>query len=249
MRSPGSPPPSGNGRVAAPVDYELKFLLAEPVAGEIEAWARDRLAVDRHADPALGRQYRTTTLYLDTPALDVLHALPGFRRRKYRLRRYGREPRLYLERKIRRGDAVRKRRVAVPEEALATLAGGEAAHGGAEGDAWFRSEIAQRTLGPAATITYLRTAFEGGDGPGPRRLTLDRAIRGARTRDWKVATPDPGLELGEGVVICELKFRGALPAPFRDLIAAFKLKPAAASKYRRLMRAALGAAGGSVADG
>src|SRR5205807_186635 len=67
--------------------FELKFLLDEPLARAVEDQVRGRLPLDTHADPALGGAYRTTTLYLDTAALDLFHRMPSFKRRKYRLHR------------------------------------------------------------------------------------------------------------------------------------------------------------------
>src|SRR5207302_7532649 len=96
--------------------YELKFLLDETRAQEVEAWARLRLALDPHGDPALGGAYRTTSLYFDTPELDVYHRSPSYRRRKFRVRRYGSAPLAFLERKAKWGDRVAKRRTSVPEE-------------------------------------------------------------------------------------------------------------------------------------
>src|SRR5262245_16404917 len=41
--------------------FELKFLLTESQARQIEDWARQRLALDPHGDPALGGAYQTTS--------------------------------------------------------------------------------------------------------------------------------------------------------------------------------------------
>src|SRR5947209_4475248 len=90
--------------------YELKFVLPEAAAGEVEAWARRRLAPDPH-----GRNgtYSTTSLYCDTSGWDVYHRSAGYRRSKYRVRRYGAAPDVHLERKKKRGDKVRKHRDAL----------------------------------------------------------------------------------------------------------------------------------------
>ena len=66
--------------------FELKFLLPADRAGFVESWARRWLRPDPHG---LGGAYRILSLYCDTPGLDVYHRAPGYRRRKYRLRRYG----------------------------------------------------------------------------------------------------------------------------------------------------------------
>ncbi len=52
-----SPSLSARGGGAGPA-YELKFLLDEERGRAVEAWARRRLALDPHGDPALGGAYR-----------------------------------------------------------------------------------------------------------------------------------------------------------------------------------------------
>src|SRR5438093_5222453 len=92
--SPSLLPPSPEGPA-----YEMKFLLDTDQVGRVEAWAARHMLPDPHADPALGNAYRTLSLYLDTPALDVYHRVKPYRRRKFRIRRYSEEAIVYLERK------------------------------------------------------------------------------------------------------------------------------------------------------
>jgi hypothetical protein len=109
------------------------------MADQAIAWARGHLAPDPHADPALGDGYRITTLYFDTLALDVFHRQGPDRRRKYRVRRYGSEVLLYLERKLKSGERVRKYRSAIPEAELSLLSD-ERADPEWSGD-WFRRRV------------------------------------------------------------------------------------------------------------
>jgi hypothetical protein len=210
--------------------YELKFLLNLEQAREVEAWAQRRLALDPHGDPALGGAYGTTSLYCDTPELDVYHRSPTYRRRKFRVRRYGSAPWAFLERKARWGDRVAKRRTAIPDEELALLAHPMSAvtwpgH-------WFHRRLLRRRLLPACRIVYQRTAYAGTSYEGPLRLTLDRHILGSLTEEWSLAPPRRGLPLLSGQLILEFKFRLALPAPFKELVQALRLSPCAVSKYR-----------------
>src|SRR5262249_22260166 len=99
--------------------FELKFLVDEDRARAAEAWARHHLVPDPPGDPALGGASGTTSLYFDTPELDVYHRSPKYRRRKYRVRRYGAEPWTFLERKSKWGDRVAKRRSRVHEAEVA----------------------------------------------------------------------------------------------------------------------------------
>ncbi len=210
--------------------YELKFLLDEARAQEVEAWARRRLALDPHGDPALGGAYRTASLYFDTPELDVYYRSPSYKRRKFRVRRYGAAPEVFLERKSKSGDRVAKRRAAVPEEELPLLAHPLSlltwpGH-------WFHRCLLRRRLRPACRIVYQRTAYVGSCPEGPLRLTLDRRVRGLLTDDWGLGPFEGGLPLLAGRVILELKFRSALPAPFKEVVRDMGLSPSAVSKYR-----------------
>jgi hypothetical protein len=218
--------------------YELKFLLSEDQARDVEAWARRHLARDAHADPALGGAYRTTSLYCDTPDWDVYRRVGSHRRRKFRLRRYGQEARVFLERKAKAGDRVRKRRTDVPEAELARLAHPFAVLGW-PGD-WFHRRLLARRLRPTCRVGYERTAYVGAGPDGPLRLTLDRHLRGAPADAWSLALPEDGRPLPAGGVICEFKYRLALPALFKGLIQEMGLSPRPVSKYRLCVQACAG---------
>src|SRR5262245_60244966 len=142
-------PPSLTARRDA---YELKFLVTALEAARIEAWARKLLLPDPHG---LKGTYQTTTLYLDTAFFDVYHKRPGYRRNKYRVRRYGGGELVHLERKKRQGDRVRKRREMLPLLELARLSDPDGA------GTWFGQRIGERGLRPVCWVTYARTAFVG----------------------------------------------------------------------------------------
>lgn len=217
------------GRVRAPA-YELKFLLDEGQAREVEAWARHRLVLDPHGEPALDGAYRTLSLYCDTPELDVYHRTPSYKRRKYRMRRYGSMSWAFLERKTKQGDRVAKRRTPVPEEELPLLA-----HPMSLVDwsgHWFHRRLLARRLLPACRIAYQRVAYVGSCAEGPLRLTLDRHVRGILTDEWRLTPFESGLPLLTGQVILEFKFRSALPALFKELVREMRLSPSTVSKYR-----------------
>jgi hypothetical protein len=244
---PGFASPSLAAADAEGPAFELKFLLDEARAQEVEVWARVRLALDPHGDPALGGAYLTTSLYFDTPGLDVYHRSPGYKRRKFRLRRYGAAPWAFLERKSKWGDRVRKRRTPLPDEELALLAHPMSVvtwpgH-------WFHRSLLARRLVPACRVSYQRTAYVGACAAGPLRLTLDRRVRGASASDWGLAPPEGALPLLRGQAILELKFHSALPGPFRELVEGMRLSPSGVSKYRRGREAwGLSAPGREAAD-
>jgi hypothetical protein len=225
----------GNGEAPA---YELKFLLDEAAARQIEGWARSQLAPDPHGEAALGGAYRTTSLYSDTPELAVYNRMASYRRRKFRVRRYGDHPGLFLERKSRWGDRVAKRRTAIHPVELAFLAEPDSDANWA--GHWFHRRLTARRLGPACRVAYTRLAFVGVCPESPLRLTLDRELYGVLAQGWSLAPVENGLPLLNGKVIVEFKYRLALPLPFKELVADLRLTPAVVSKYR-LCREAWGA--------
>jgi hypothetical protein len=214
--------------------FELKFLVTPGQALAIEERARRLLVLDPHADPALGGAYETTTLYLDTSDRSILHRLAPARRRKHRLRRYGAAEAIFLERKTRWNDRVRKRRTAILQEELLLLPGPLsqptwAAH-------WFQRQTQARRLEPTCLLTYERLAYVGLHAGQPMRLTFDRNLRGELARGWSVPPVEATEALLPDRVICELKFRLTLPPLFRDIVQEFQLMPGAVSKYRIFMQ-------------
>jgi hypothetical protein len=162
--------------------------------------------------------------------LDVYRRSPSYKRRKFRVRRYGEANWVFLERKTKRGDRVAKRRVAVPEDELAALTQ-PLCLADWPGN-WFHQRLYQRRLQPACLVRYRRLAY-GGCGPeGPLRLTLDRRLHGLPAHEWTLPAFGGGLPLLTGQVILEFKFRAALPTPFKELVRSMQLRPCAVSKYR-----------------
>jgi hypothetical protein len=207
--------------------YEVKFRLTAGQAEAAETWARKRLTPDPHGADGV---YCTTSLYLDTPFLDIYHKTPGYRRSKYRLRRYGSQEWVHLERKTRRGDRVRKHRdrIALADVPL-LLDGG--------GGVWFGPRIRQRLLRPVCWISYTRTAFLSVASGGSVRLTLDRDVMGATASGWTVPDRVDGRPLLPGEAILELKFRASLPVLFHELLAVLPSRLAGVSKYGRCVEA------------
>jgi hypothetical protein len=210
--------------------YELKFLLASEPAADIETWARAHLTNDPFGDPKLEGAYRTSTLYLDTIGLDVYHRSPWYRRRKLRIRRYNADPDVYFEQKSRSADRVRKQRSRVPLPEIAML--GEQRALATWPGAWFHGRVLVKSLLPSALVTYRRNAYVGHCAEGPLRLTIDREIVGSLAHAWQWPDVVHNQRLLTAQVIVELKFLGALPQPFKDMVRDFRLSPAVVSKYR-----------------
>jgi hypothetical protein len=226
--------------------FELKFLLPHAIARQVQHWATQNMLPDPFANPRLGGAYLTTTLYLDTPQRDVFYRADGHRRRKFRLRRYGIEPRVYLERKTRGNDRVKKRRSEVPLHELHARLSLPPASVEPEPEAWpgewFCTRVEKRGLRPACVLSYHRTAFVQPSAEGTLRLTLDRDIRGSVTANWDLTPLAEGHRILPDHTICEFKFRGALPNLFKEVILNSHLEARGVSKYRQMMIAAGAAA-------
>jgi hypothetical protein len=207
---------------------ELKFVVTPEIAGEIRQWSRGALAADPHAGGEFGDVYATTSLYFDTPGLDVYHRRGSFKRSKYRIRRYGTEDVVFLERKLRTGARLSKRRTSVSLASLPML-------GGAPDPTWpgfwFQQRIELRRLRPTCQVSYTRVARVGTNGGGAARLTLDLDIRVHASLAEAFATASD-VEVLPAQGILELKFGRDVPEVFARLVETFALTPLIMSKYR-----------------
>jgi hypothetical protein len=215
--------------------YEMKFLLPFAQAEEVEKWARHHLSPDPHAENAQDGTYRVHSLYFDTDAFDVYHQADSYRKRKFRLRRYGDEPTTYLERKSKARGQVSKRRTAIHPEELDRLQ--KPTVDEAWDGSWFHERIVEQQLKPRCLHRYDRTAYMGTCDDGPIRLTLDRNIRCAPVEGYHFTADIPSIPLLPEEVILELKFPVAMPVLFKRLVQEQRLNPTGVSKYRRSVEA------------
>jgi hypothetical protein len=208
------------------LNREVKFLAPCGQGAELREWARARFRPDPNAETEGGDGYRVTSLYFDTENYDVFHRRGSFGRSKHRIRRYGSSDCVFLERKLRTGDVVVKRRSLISLDELELLDRRECELGW-EGE-WFHRRLAVRRLKPVCQISYHRTALEA----GPLRLTMDSNIGVLRGGGIGFYASRHAVRLLEKQVIVELKYAGELPGPFREMIEEFRLAPQAVSKYR-----------------
>lgn len=208
---------------------EIKFLVDNELGERVRTWARDRLPPDPHGSGPDGDQYRITSVYLDTDDFDVFHRRGSYGRSKYRIRRYEHDGAVFVERKLRTGSLLAKRRTPVVVNALPSLGNG----GPPAGDPaqWFHRRLTLRRLAPSCQVSYLRTARVAATPSGPVRLTIDEAIRALPTSTYGFVDGE-GRPLLTDRMILELKYSGYMPALFRELVEEFVLAPGAASKYR-----------------
>ncbi len=220
--------------------YEIKFLIGEDSAAQVRDWARVNMSRDPVAACDEREMYQVHTVYLDTPTLGVFGRAGALRTRKYRLRRYGSEDTVWLERKAKVRGRVKKRRTAISEEQLACLY--DSAPPPYWPGQWFRRRVQLRQLQPVCSVTYERFARIGLTPEGPIRLTLDRAIGGCGLQPTEATGWDvPRSSLDElqrlsGLCILELKYPTSLPALFKGVMSDFTLSPLKVSKFRTCMQ-------------
>lgn len=221
----------------SPPAHEVKFVLSDEQAWRVEHQLQAVLIPDPHTQLTNSNGvYCTTTVYCDTPGLDIFHRHSGFTRRKYRVRRYGLAESLFLEQKTKDETQVQKRRTIIPQEELARLQSTNSDFDWEGG--WFHESVTSLHLAPVLAVMYDRTAYVGQSLDGPLRLTFDRSIRAVSTTHWGVAPFSGGHAIMADRVICEFKFRGPLPSVFKAVMARERLSPASASKYRMGLQAA-----------
>jgi hypothetical protein len=226
----------------------VKFVVDDAAGAKIREWARIHMAPDPHGTGAFGDEYHTTSLYFDTDTWDVFHRRGSFGRSKYRVRRYGEAPSVFLERKLRKPGILVKRRTIVGLNTLDRLVA--PAPDAEWPGAWFRGRLLLRQMKPVCLVSYSRMARTIATDDGPARLTLDDDVRvlghtglyawprkregSAREPGPLLSTfePDAGRPVLEGQIILELKYRHQLPAILKHLVEEFGLAPQRASKYR-----------------
>jgi hypothetical protein len=224
--------PTGEPRAFA---TEIKFVVTAPVAQGIRDWARSHLSGDPNGGGPFGDDYRTTSLYFDTDQFDVFHRRGSYGRAKYRIRRYGDDPAVYLERKMKTRGYLHKRRSVVRIDALDQLnIATPVAHDW--NGYWFHRRLMRRRLHPVCEITYARTARMALTNDGPVRLTIDEAVQ-ARTAEGLRFSMAPGVPTLDRQCVVELKYERTPPALLKRLVEEFALQPKAMSKYRAAVEA------------
>jgi hypothetical protein len=209
---------------------EIKFLVDAATAQRVRDWARLHLSCDPNGGGPFSDEYRTTSLYLDTEQFDVFHRRGSFGRAKYRIRRYGDDAMLFLERKMKTRGMLHKRRTAIAVDTLDWLNLAEPAARDWRGY-WFHRRIVARRLRPVCEISYLRTARLTLAADGPVRLTIDEAVQ-ARQADALRFSMAPGTPTLDRQCVVEVKYVRTPPALIKRLVEEFKLDSRTVSKYR-----------------
>jgi len=207
---------------------EIKFLVEAARGPEVQAWMRANLAPDEFGSGPEHDQFETSSLYFETDQFDVFHRRGSYGKSKYRVRRYGGSPIMFLERKFRTDRVLIKRRTTAGLDEFARL---EHQPDPAWYGYWFHRRLAARQLKPLVQVSYVRTARLGISPYGKVRMTIDFDLRVLPLPD-RAFLPGTGLPLLEGHNIIELKYSTALPDVFKQLIDRFALETQGVSKYR-----------------
>lgn len=217
---------------------EMKFQLDATLSLQVREWARDRLGVDANCNSQSGDTYDISTLYLDTPEMDILNRTGRIGSAKHRIRRYGDEQTLWLETKRKRKMVVRKNRTAVFESDYLSRSTGSFTEPWC-GD-WFFDRIAKRQLQPAIQIAYRRFARVATLDGESMRLTIDSEMHARSVHRWSVgrrSCGNSGTTPFGACEILELKFHNLMPCLFKELLQTFAIPATAFSKYRSAVAA------------
>jgi len=193
-------------------------------------WSSLEMAPDPHAT-TFGDKYHTATLYFDTDEFDMFFRRGSQARAKFRIRAYNDGPLIFLERKLRTGDRVSKRRTPALLADLPRIIGNSEDWCGR----WFVRRLRHRGLRPVCQVDYTRTARIAESPAGMLRLTIDQNIT-AVSVDRISFSDAAGIEIIPGNAVLELKYAGEIPAFFEKIMKKFNLHPQSVSKYRLSLR-------------
>lgn len=208
--------------------FETKFLLLPDRVSDVVGWADSRLQRDPHGGTDGG--YHVSSLYFDSPDLEIYRIAQAGAVDKYRVRRYGSEDVLHLECKSKRQDRTVKWRATIPAAELPRV---EQARGSEcwVGE-WYAEALRARSLRPVCHVSYSRRAWSGCVEGEHVRVTLDQDLRCQPAAGLTARLPGPGIPLLEGCVL-EVKFARSLPDAVSRWTTELGLEPQRLSKYRR----------------
>ncbi len=228
-----------------PGAFEIKFLIQESQLESFVSTLAARMQADPHSDPKTGG-YAVEGIYFETLDRNVFRRIPGFSRRKFRIRRYAGGPNVFLERKSKRNGIVSKRRIQLESSELDRILNGtyleqpvglQVVRATSEPSTptefdWFAKRIVKRKLHPTLCIAYDRVAFLQMEPLGPIRLTIDRDLRCCSLRDQQFPSPSAYQSFLDEKCVVEMKYRETMPNVFRGIIEEFRLVSQPVSKFR-----------------
>lgn len=221
--------------------FEFKYPMSAAAArGALSALLRYGMVRDPYAIKTPDGSYTVTSLYFDTPgAEDYYDKVGGFlARKKIRVRIYdgmlcARTAPIALEEKAKYDMAVRKNRVSLTHDEYDLLRTGIYAPIAEprKGDAEFLrilSLIIRGRMRPRIAVRYRRLPLILPNNTN-MRITLDSELEACQTNDLRYTQAMRPVQRGRTVM--EVKYRGMLPAWFREVLSELGLRRDAFSKY------------------
>lgn len=196
--------------------YECKYLVRPETLPAIRAMVRPFVKPDRFAQGQPGYRYPLSSLYLDSPDLDLYQTTIEAHRNRYKLRvrSYSDDPssKVYFEIKRRSDQVILKTRAATSRAIAQRLLEGRGLEDVPASLRKFLLSMLEISAEPVLRVRYRREAYES-LGRDPVRLTFDTQIEHAVTRT-------PNLSIGGdawtstplGGVVVEIKFSDACPS-------------------------------------
>jgi hypothetical protein len=232
--------------------YEIKYRISREHAEAVRVWIARHMEPDAFGEGGAAR-YHVHSLYLDNADWRIYRETRNGTKTRFKLRARiydfeGVSP-AFLEVKARDGEAMTKTRAVVSRaDARAVLSGQLPSCPDSAALRNFRDHTDRVRAYPRVWVTYVRSAWVGGD-RGLVRVTFDSDIACAPPTEGLVAPTRWHLlpEVRDKVVL-ELKYTGSYPRWLAETIRTFDLERRAMSKYRQAVEHLGALAGGRSAS-
>ena len=231
--------------------YELKYIIQEPTAHEVRAFARNHLMPDPYASAARNNSYDIYSVYLDSPGKALMNqTLEGLKNRfKLRVRFYDNDPAhpVFFEVKRRVNDVIVKVRAKVRREAADRLMypfgdwPDRADLANPDDERGFNALVKFCQLrdklgcGPSVLVAYNREAWCAPEDDSVR-VTFDRGLEAAPydpDKTFKLMRDDTWVKpiMRNPGVVLELKFTDRFPNWMRQMVQTYNLFRTSMAKY------------------
>lgn len=216
--------------------YECKYLIDSEAAQVLRGTIQKFMRPDRFAANRPGYRYTISSLYFDSPTLDLFRGTCEGRltRYKLRVRTYTDDPasKLFFEIKKRWNQVVLKTRVGVDRALAASiLEDGNPVGVVPTSLAEFRMRMNELAAEPVLKVRYDREAYEARTNE-PVRVTFDHNIQYAVTRSPECSVDGGVWESAplDGIVV-EIKFTNACPTWVTQIIDRLQMMRESIPKY------------------
>ncbi len=214
--------------------FEFKYLIPQAMADSVRRFIAPFAHLDQYAAQTPNGRYTISSLYLDSPDLQLHRGtVEGHKNRfKLRIRAYSDDPAdpVFFEVKRRTSDAILKKRFRVNRiHAAEFLAGRIPA--AAEKFEEFSHLVRQCDARPVIRIRYQREAHESRDAD-PVRITFDTDLTHVVTPDGDISQNGPGWSSTplDGTIL-EIKFTDRFPSWVAEMVGHFELQRRSIPKY------------------